>query len=103
MIRGHIGYRLDQYVKQNKTCLEDCNSSTSNCKDVGCSSKLDINGNPYLCLSEEEALIWHKKCLPSSEKYCQYTGRYFVSKCYVQSVLHNLYFELLNHTNKLFS
>ena len=71
-----MNHVLEDYIKKNQTCL-DCDSSTSNCTDVGCSSQLDINGNPYQCLSEEEAQNWHKKCLPSSENYCRYTGSFF--------------------------
>ena len=78
---GGIGKRINDYVIANRTCLEDCNSSTGNCTDVACSSKLDINGNPYQCLSEEEAQNWHKKCLPGKHGFCQYTGRYIITKC----------------------
>jgi hypothetical protein len=81
MIKGVIGGRLQDYVEKNMTCLEDCNGSNSNasdCTDVECSTKVDINGNPYQCLSEEEAQNWHKKCLPSSENYCRYTGKVFL-------------------------
>ena len=81
MISGYIGSRLGSYVSNNMTCLGDCNSSTSNCTDVACSSKLDINGNPYQCLSEEEAQNWHKKCLPDSHQFCRYTGKYITTKC----------------------
>ena len=85
---GGIGGKLQDYVEKNMTCLEDCNSSTSNCTDVACSSKVDTNGNPYQCLSEEEAQNWHKKCLPSSENYCRYTGRVF----FFQNVMYILDF-----------
>ena len=90
------------------TCLEDCNSSTSNCTDVACSSKLDINGNPYQCLSEEEAQNWHKKCLPDSHQFCRYTGRYYKMLCTYYLVLtdmitFHLNYLLLNQTNKYFS
>ena len=71
---------LEDYVEKNMTCL-DCDSSTSNCTDNGCSSKLDINGNPYQCLSEEDAQNWHKKCLPGKHGFCRYTGWYIIKNC----------------------
>ena len=87
MISGNIDGQFEDYIKNNMTCLEDCISSCcKNCTDVACSSISDANSNPYQCLSEEEAQNWHKKCLPTSENYCQYNSKYFITKCYVTNL-----------------
>ena len=77
MLRGHIGSRLEN---SDVDCLDGC-TACSNCKDGEvnkCSSVLDINNNPYQCLPEDEAVNWHKKCLPMDgigQSLCQYTGK----------------------------
>merc|ERR1711976_559292 len=80
MLATHIGLLLamvsqshfeDYYNENQPWCLETCCDS---CTDVKCSEIVDINQNPYQCLSEQEAANWHKKCLPANPNLCDYTG-----------------------------
>ena len=78
---------MNNYLK-NTICFDDCKSaSCKNCIDIHCSNMVDFSNsheNPYICLSEEEAQNWHKKCLPLEsdpgygEDYCQYNGSYLL-------------------------
>ena len=84
MVGVHIGlmlahYNFQDYFNDNQPfCLETC---CSDCTDVRCSNIMDINNNPYQCLSEEDAQNWHKKCLPTNIgaiDYCRHDGVYFI-------------------------
>jgi len=80
MLATHIGLLLaqnkpfaDYYNENQPWCLETC---CDNCTNFKCSEIVDINQNPYQCLSEKEAANWHKKCLPANISLCDYTGAY---------------------------
>ena len=83
MVKCH---EIKSYLTEDGKLIADSipPPSCKNCIDVHCSNELDFSNsheNPYICLSEEEAQNWHKKCLPLDsdpgygEDYCQYNGK----------------------------
>ena len=44
-------------------------------KTLKCADIRDINGNPYQCLPEREAISWPKRCLEHDEALCKFNSK----------------------------
>ena len=49
--------------------------SISGCETLKCADIRDINGNPYQCLPEREAISWPKRCLEHDEALCKFNSK----------------------------
>ena len=55
--------------------LQSQTYSISGCETLRCADIRDINGNPYQCLPEREAISWPKRCLEHDEALCKFNSK----------------------------